>query len=169
MATEECLRENNGSKQEKEKEKIRKRRDFCGFPWLPGFNLWSFLRCLHEHPTLPGLLHSHPSHPVSLGRRRRPSWAQCTTEQRTLRRRSSSPDPELFLHRPSWAGCSSGCCCLHCPSHLEPPLNTVRHLVGVPVLRGFVLATKGQGLWSNVASLKARGRIDGRMWGRCWR
>lgn len=32
MATEECLRENNGSKQEKVKEKIRKRRDFCGFP-----------------------------------------------------------------------------------------------------------------------------------------
>lgn len=119
------------------------------------------------HLTLPGPLHHHPSHPVPLGRHRRPSWARCRNERRWLHRSSSSPDPELFLHHPSWAGCSAGCCSHHHPSHLEPPLGTGRLHVRAAALRRSVLATRGQGQWSIAAGLEARGSAGGRMGGRC--
>ncbi len=110
-----------------------------------------------SHRILPAPLHHCPSHPVPLGCHCRPSWVQCTTEQRRLRLGSSSLDPELPLHRPSRAVCSSECCSHHNPSHLGLRLHTGFHR------SDSVLATKGQGQLSIVTGLKAGGRVGGRM------
>lgn len=98
--------------------------------------LWVFLPF---HATLPGPLHHHhhPSHPVPLGRHRRPSWARCTTERR---HRSSPPDPDPLLRRPSWVESSSGRCD---PSRPEPHPGTLhRRWAAVPPPRGSALATR---------------------------
>lgn len=99
----------------------------------PGINSLSRDRCtcLLIRPTLPGPLHHHASHPLPLGRHRRPSWAR-----RRLRRSSSSPDPEPSLRHPSWVGHIPGCCFHHSPSQPPPPLAA---------LQLFALATRGRG------------------------
>lgn len=115
--------------------------------------------CPPIHPSLPGPLHHRPSHPVPLGRHRRPSRARRTTERRRPRRRSSCPDPELPLRRPSRAGRSSGCRFHHNPSQPGPPPGSGRRHAGAPALRESGLAIKGEGLWSE---REAGGRMGGR-------
>lgn len=87
--------------------------------------------------TLPGPLHHHPILPVPHGHHRCPSWIRCMNELRP-----SSPDPRL--HHPSWAGCGSGCCWHHNPSHFGPPLGTAHCRTGAAGLQCFGLAKRGQ-------------------------
>lgn len=112
---------------------------------LPGFNLRSSPHrgptCVPIHPTLPGPPPHRPSPPAPHCRLRHPSWARCTTERRSLRRRSSFPDPEPSLPRPSLAGCSSER--PHCnPSRPQPPLGTRHRQAEAPALRRHGLATR---------------------------
>lgn len=122
------------------------RCDVCGVPrvgWIQSSSRHQLLdlsrdrrTCLLIYLTLPGPLHHNASHPVPLGRHRRPSWAR-----RRLQRSSSSPDPEPSLRHPSWVGRIPGCCFRHNPSQAPPPLPAGhRHAA----LQLFVLATRGQ-------------------------